>query len=129
MNISIFISHSWTYSEHYNTLAKWIFEKEWGVDGIPLNFIDNSVPRNDPIHYAMTDDDLMYKINSKIMISHVVVIPTGMYVNHSKWIKKEIEGSKLFRKPILAVNPWGQQKKSVVVQSSAQETVGWNKQY
>jgi hypothetical protein len=40
---------------------------------------------------------------------------------------KEIEGSKAYNKPILAVNPFGQQKKSGVVLDNADEAVGWNK--
>ena len=27
--IHIFISHSWAYSNHYGTLAEWIFGKKW----------------------------------------------------------------------------------------------------
>ena len=34
-----------------------------------------------------------------------------MYINYKKWIQKEIDGSKKYRKPILAVNPFGKQKK------------------
>ncbi len=29
-------------------------------------------------------------------------------------------------KPILGVNPWGQERKSSVVATAAKETVGWN---
>jgi hypothetical protein len=50
-----------------------------------------------------------------------------MYASYSKWIKKEIEGSKAYNKPILAVNPFGQQKKSGVVLDNADEAVEWNK--
>jgi hypothetical protein len=42
------------------------------------------------------------------IISHVIVIPSGMDANYSKWIKQEIKGSKTYNKPILAVNPFGQ---------------------
>ncbi|SSC07208.1 hypothetical protein BTURTLESOX_498 [bacterium endosymbiont of Bathymodiolus sp. 5 South] len=50
-----------------------------------------------------------------------------MYANYSKWIKQEIKGSKTYNKPILAVNPFGQQKKSGVVLDNADKAVGWNK--
>ena len=33
-------------------------------------------------------------------MSHVVVIPTGMYTNYSRWIKKEIDSSSGYNKPI-----------------------------
>ena len=66
-------------------------------------------------------------IYDKIARSHVIVIPSGMYANYSKWIQKEIDGAKQYDKPILAVNPFGQEKKSGVVIDNADEGVGWNK--
>lgn len=50
-----------------------------------------------------------------------------MYANYSKWIQKEIEGSSDYSKPILAVNPWRQQRASGVVVDAASKLVGWNK--
>lgn len=50
----------------------------------------------------------------------------GMYTSHSKWIKKEIDGAKNYKKPILGVNPWGQERKSGIVQENADYIVGWN---
>lgn len=126
--IHIFISHSWKYTNHYKTLAGWIFDKEWKVSGVPIQFLDYSVPRDNPIHYAHTAEKLQQAIYDKIIDSHVIVIPTGMYVNYSKWIQKEIYGANLYKKPILAVNPWGQEKKSEVVQENASKSVGWNEQ-
>ena len=55
------------------------------------------------------------------------MIPSGMYTNYSKWIKKEIDGAKLYGKPILAVNPFGQQRRAGIVLDNAAEGVGWNK--
>jgi hypothetical protein len=127
-NINVFISHSWAYSDHYDTLAGWIFEENWSAGQASLNFKNFSVPKDDPIHNAGTDKALKEKIFNKIALCHVVVIPTGMYTNYSKWIQKELDGCAGYQKPILAVNPWGQERKSTVVQSAATETVGWNKQ-
>jgi hypothetical protein len=126
--IHVFISHSWSYSDHYNTLSEWIFEKEWTSGNDPILFHDYSVPRNDPIHDAPTDKALREAIYNKIRRSHVVVIPMGMYVSYSKWIQKEIDGSKDYSKPILAVNPRGQVRTPSVVQSNANHTVGWTSQ-
>lgn len=125
--IHIFISHAWAYSNHYDTLSSWIFGENWSVGQASLIFKDYSVPKNDPIHNAPNDTQLKNAIFNKISRSHVVVIPSGMYANYSKWIKKEIEGSKAYSKPILAVNPFGQQKKSGTVLNNADEAVGWNK--
>lgn len=126
--IHIFISHAWAHSGHYDTLADWIFNENWSLGQASLDFRDYSIPKNDPIHNANTDKQLKDAIFRKIVMSHVVVIPMGMYANYSKWIKKEIDGSVYHKKPILAVNPWGQEKSSSVVGNAATKKVGWNKQ-
>lgn len=125
--IHVFISHSWSYSGHYDTLSDWIFDENWSAGQASLDFRDYSVPKNDPIHDADNDQQLKNAIYDKISRSHVIVIPTGMYASYSKWIKKEIEGSSNYQKPILAVNPWAQEKKSSIVIENADQLVGWNK--
>ena len=125
--IHIFISHSWAYSNHYTKLREWIFEENWRVGQASLTFLDYSVLKDDPIHNAPSARDLRDAIYRKIVRSRVVVIPTGMYVNYSKWIQKEIDGAKQKEKPILGVNPWGQQRVSRVVADAADKLVGWRK--
>jgi MTH538 TIR-like domain (DUF1863) len=124
--IHVFISHSWTYESHYNILANWIFEKKWSSGQASLDFRDFSVPKNDPIHNAANDTQLRNAIYNQIARSHVIVIPTGVYASHSRWIKEEIDGAANYGKPILAVNPWAQARKSDIVQSAAKKLVGWN---
>lgn len=126
--VNVFISHSWSYSGHYDTIADWIFNKAWKSDNVPIKFINTSVPRDNPIHNAPNDQMLKNAIFERLQISHVIVVPTGMYSNYSKWIKKELEGARAHGKKILAVNPWGQERKSSIVQGIANETVGWNKE-
>lgn len=123
--IHIFISHSWAYSNHYTTLNEWIFGGKWRVGQASLIFLDYSVPKDDPIHNASSDRALRDAIYRKINRSHVVVIPTGMYVNYSKWIQKEIDGAEEKEKPILGVNPKGQERISSIVGDAADKTVGW----
>lgn len=126
--IHVFISHAWKYSGVYDKLAEWIFEENWSVDKVPLDFRDFSVPKNDPIHNAPTKKELTDAIYNKIARSHIIVIPTGMYATYSDWIQKEIDGAKKYSKPILAVNPRGQERNSEVVVSNAAHRVGWTKQ-
>ena len=126
--IHVFISHSWAYSDHYDTLSSWIFEKSWSVGQASLDLRDFSVPKDDPIHDAPTKRELREAIYNQIKRSHVIVIPTGMYTSYSEWIQKEIDGSIECEKPILAVNPWGQQRTASVVSGAAAMTVGWNSQ-
>lgn len=128
MVINIFISHSWNYSEHYIKLEEWIWGENWKVGDTPLVFINQSVPKNDPIHNAPTDKQLKAAIDSKIIQSDIIIIPMGMYANYSKWIQKEIDSSNELSKPILAINPWAQERKASVVAQSADKQVGWNKQ-
>ena len=122
------ISHSWAHSGHYETLRGWIFEPNWRFGQAALRLLDYSVPKDDPIHNAPTDQQLRDAIYRRIERSHVVVIPTGMYANYSKWIRKEIDGAGIKGKPILAVNPWGQQCTASVVGSAAARTVGWREE-
>jgi hypothetical protein len=126
--IHVFISHAWSYSGHYETLEKWIFQEKWNAGPVSLDFRDFSIPRSNPIHNATSSKALQDAIFNQISRSHVVVIPSGMYAAYSNWIQKEIEGSKAYNKPIVAVNPWGQQRKAGVVLSNADIGVGWNKQ-
>lgn len=125
--IHVFISHVWAYSEHYETLSNWIFRTNWSVGQASLRFLDYSVPKSDPIHNAANDAQLKNAIYNKISRSHVVVIPSGMYATYSKWIKKEIDGAKYYKKPILAVNPFGQEKSPGIVMDNAVLAVGWNR--
>lgn len=126
--IHVFISHAWAYSNHYDTLEKWIFQEPWSVGQASLNFHDYSIPRNNPILNVTSTTALQAAIFNQIARSHVVVIPSGMYASYSKWIQKEIDGAKAYDKPILAVNPWGQERLSGVVLDNADAGVGWNKQ-
>jgi len=126
--IHVFISHAWTYSQHYDTLASWIFGEPWSAGQASLDFRDYSVPKNNPIHNAPNTLALQQAIFNQIARSHVVVIPCGMYANHSKWIQKEIDAANAYEKPILSVNPWGQERTADIVVSNAHDRVGWNKQ-
>jgi MTH538 TIR-like domain (DUF1863) len=125
--IHVFVSHAWDYSGHYDTLASWIFNESWSVGQASLDFRNFSIPKNDPIHNVKNTQQLKNAIFVQIARSHVVVIPSGMYAAYSNWIQKEIDGAQYYKKPILAVNPWGQQKKAGVVLNNADNGVGWNK--
>ena len=125
--IHVFISHSWSYSGHYDTLADWIFGQNWSYGQASLDFRDYSIPRDNPIHNAPSTKALGEAIYRQVSRSHVVVIPTGMYANYSRWILHELDGADGYKKPILAVDPWGQERKSSVVRSRATDSCGWNR--
>lgn len=126
-NVGVFISHSWSYSGHYETLSAWLFgsDRNWNSDGRKITFVDYSIPESDPIHNATNAHELEIAISLEMAKCHVVICPTGMYSTHSKWIGKELQILKSQKKKLLAVNPWGQEKKSQVVANVADDQVGW----
>lgn len=124
--VHVFISHSWAYSGHYETLSDWIFGQNWRCGQASIDFRNYSVPKTDPILNANNDKALREAIYNQISRSHVIVIPTGMYANYSKWIGKEIEGAATYGKPILAVDLRGAQKTASVVGQAATKCVAWN---
>lgn len=119
----IFISHSWAYSDTYNSLID-LLNKDSS-----FSYSDYSVPKNDPIHDAGTSKELYEAIKAQMSKASVVLILAGVYSTYSKWIKKEIEIAKkefLTSKPIIAIQPWGAEKTSSVVKDAANKIVGWN---
>lgn len=119
----IFISHSWAYSDSYENLVG-LLDKDPS-----FSYIDYSVPKDDPIHNAGTDKELYAAIKEQIARASVVIILAGVYGTYSKWINKEIEiANTAFAspKPIIAVEPRGALKTSIVVKAAADEIVGWN---
>lgn len=115
----IFISHSWSYSSHYDRIVDFL-NQEFGF------FFNHSVPKNDPVHTNGTDKDLYQKIEAKIKGCSCVVILAGVYSTYSKWINKEIELARIYGKPIIAVEYWGSERTSTVVKNAATEIVKWN---
>lgn len=115
----IFISHSWTYSTHYDKVEEFL-QKE-GVE-----YYNHSVPKDDPVHTNGTDKELREKIDAKIRGCSCVIILAGVYATYSKWINIEIELAQKYGKPIIAVQYWGAERTSTVVKNAADTIVGWN---
>lgn len=126
--VHVFISHAWAHSGHYVTIAGWIFGQPWSTGQASVSFRNYSVPRDDRIHDAPNTAALQAAIFRQIAMSHVLVIPTGMYAAYSKWIQREIDGAKGYGKPIVAVHPWAQERRASVVARAADATVGWNRE-
>lgn len=115
----IFISHSWAYSSDYDKIES--FLRQEGI-----SFYNHSVPKSDPVHTNGTDKQLSDAIEAKIKGCSCVIILAGVYSTYSKWINKEIEMAKKYKKPIIAVQPWGAERTSIVVKNAATVIVGWN---
>lgn len=127
--VHVFISHSWTYSNDYATLCKWLFERRWRwPNHAELVFRNRSVSKEDPIDAPPNSLELDFAVFAKMYVSDVIVIPTGMYAHHSTWIRREIEFARALTKPILGVHLRGHERHSSVVTGAATAMAKWNSQ-
>ena len=120
---NLFVSHSWRYSDQYGRLVSLLRGRSY------FQLRNYSVPKDDPIHGRGTDAQLRQAIKQKMSPCGVVLILAGVYSTYSKWIDKEIDLAKkgfLFRKPIIAVEPWGSERTSRTVKGAADRIVRWN---
>ena len=118
---NLFISHSWSYSENYQSLLKLL-------DNGDIVYKNYSVPKDDPIHNANNDKELKEAIKQQMQYASVVIVLAGVYSSYSKWIDKEIELAKkgfLIPKKIIAVEPWAAEKTSKTVKDAADIIVKW----
>ena len=119
----LFISHSWTHSDAYERLRGLLDNRSY------FDYIDYSVPKDDPVHTNGTDAELEQAITNHMRPCQVIVVLAGVYASYSKWIDKEIaiaEAGFSNRKSILAIRPWGSERISRRVSDAADEVVAWN---
>ena len=119
---SLFISHSWAYSDAYEKLISML-------DKGNIEYSNYSVPKDDPLHVNGTDKELYEAIQRKISPSSIVIIIAGVYSSYSKWIDKEIKISTTefsTKKSLLAIEPWNSEKTSKKVKDNADMIVKWN---
>lgn len=118
---NLFISHVWRSdhnSEYYRLKAL--------LNSSPYFWWrDYSVPEHDPFE-TKTNFQLDGKLVEQIRQVSCFIAVAGMYVNHRRWIQREIEVASSFRKPIIAVIPWGQLRVPAELQQRATELVAWN---
>ena len=120
MAYNLFISHSWTYSDSYEGLIALLDAKPYFI------YRNYSVPKNDPIHNASNNYQLKEAIRKQMQPASCVLILAGVYATYSKWINIEIELAKSIGKKIIAIQPWGAERTSLVVTNAADVIVGWN---
>lgn len=119
----LFISHSWSHSNHYKGLVELLKKKN------RFYFSDYSVPKDDPIHNAGSDSELKAAIKNKMALCGTILILAGVYSTYSKWIDIEINLAQkgfISPKPIIAIKPWASTNTSIPVKEAANRIVGWN---
>lgn len=119
MTYNLFISHSWAYSDAYDKLVS-LLDSDTSFD-----YKNYSVPQNDPIHNATYDYQLKAAIRNQMQHASCILILAGVYSTYSKWINIEIQLAQEMGKKIIAIEPWGAEKTSTTVKSSANATVKW----
>lgn len=119
----LFISHSWTYSDAYERLIELL-------DAAPrFEYMNFSVPKDDPIHNAPNATALRAAIQRQMAPTQVVVVLAGVYATHSKWINEEVALAKRglsIPKPLLAIEPFASERTSTIVRDNADRIVKWN---
>ena len=120
MTYNLFISHSWNYSDTYDGLIDLLNAKPY------FDYKNYSVPKNDPIHNAPYDYQLKAAIRNQMQHASCILILAGVYSSYSKWINIEIQLAQEMGKKIIAIEPWGAERTSIVVKNAADETVRWN---
>ena len=120
MIYNLFISHSWAYGDAYDKLIRMLDSDRY------FKYKDYSVPKNNPIHNATYDYQLRAAIKNQMQHASCVLILAGVYATYSKWINIEIQLAKEMNKPIIAIEPWGSERTSLIVKNNANKIVKWN---
>lgn len=118
-NYHILISHSWDYNDHYEKIVEWLNDAKY------FDWSNYSVPLSNPID-AKSKTELMDKLEKRISCCSCVIILSGMYVSYSDWINFEIDTAMEMGKPIIGVEPWGNERVPQKVATCADIIVGWN---
>ena len=123
----IFISHAWKYSEHYKKIVEWLNEAQ--EEGI-VKWKNYSVPEHDPLidpDTVVGKNTLKEMLKKQISPAVKVIILSGMYVAYSDWISYEIDTAVDYKKTIIGVRPWGQERVPEKVVANADVMIGWTK--
>lgn len=120
MTYNIFISHSWSYGDQYNSLVGLLNSNPY------FSYKNYSVPKDDPIHNANNAYQLKEAIRRQMQPASCVLILAGVYANYSKWINIEIGLAQEMGKKIIAIEYWGAEHTSSVVKNAADVVVRWN---
>lgn len=120
---ALFISHAWDYKDEYQRVVDLL-----NADA-SFRWENVSVPHDEPLPnlpaLPKSDRYLVRQLDERIAKADCLLVLAGMYCAHRGWIQSEVEAAKDFNKPIIAVQPRGQERFPEVVRQAADEIVGW----
>jgi len=120
---NLFISHSWNYSNAYDSLKTKLDEAPY------FYYKDYSVPEEKALtiyNKAFYEQELRNKITEKMKFCSVVLFFAGVYASYSDSIQMEISIAQELGKPIIAIEYWGSERTSAIVKNAADRVVKWN---
>lgn len=120
----LFISHAWDYKDEYEGVVRLLNSDltfQWNDLSVP---IDNPLP----VLFSLPKSyrNIVRQLDERIARADCLLVLAGMYVSHRGWIQSEIEAAKDFHKPIIAVEPRGNERFPDAVMQAADDRVGWN---
>ena len=89
-----------------------------------VDYIDLSIPKAHPVDVE-SDLGLATEIRDRIRASDVFLVFAAMYVNHSAWVKFEIDMAFADSCPIIAMAPNGQERLARSATRFAWRQVNW----
>lgn len=119
--LNLFCSHSWDYMEDRQGLHG-LIHPVWQKN---VDWRDLSVPREHPLH-GRSNLLLQMQLEERIERCDVLLAFAGMYSSYSDWIEFEVQTASVFRKPVLAIRPRGQERLPRFITDNASEVVNWN---
>mgnify|MGYP003886911905 CR=1 FL=1 len=114
----LFISHAWDHDDDYNRLVALLHDHE------DFDWDNHSVPKDHPLQ-LQTGPKLRDGLRRKMHYCHALLVISGMYAGNRTWMQQEIDIAARYRKPIIALRPYGASKVPRAVRDAANATVGW----
>nr|WP_305666062.1 TIR domain-containing protein [Frigidibacter sp.] len=115
----LFISHSWSYGERYNSMTSLLNNRPY------FEWTNYSVPESKAFS-GLSSAGLAEQLRNQIRPVQCVIIIGGMWTNYSDWIQFEMEFAKNVGKPILGVRPRSAKVMPQAVVNAADLVVNWN---
>ena len=117
----VFISHAWESSPDY--------ERFVGVlNNAPLFTWHNCGTPDGIDFYSGTQKSLEKQLYDQIRPAQIVVLISCMKPDYRYWIQRQVDVAQEMNKPIIGVTPWEKEKTLNLIQTVANQIVGWDEQ-